>query len=78
MNLLNAFWTVHADGRVSELVTASTPGHTVDTSEIQNGTLCLEVNNTNYSEGNSYDCTAVNSNRATEESEVFPVPKVES
>ena len=75
---LTASFTVLVNGRDPELVTTSTPGHTVDASEIQSGALYLEVNSAKqYSEGNSYSCAAVYPNGETEESDVFPIPLLE-
>ena len=74
---LIASWAV-VNGKDNELVTPSTPGHTVDTSEIQSGTLYLEVNSTVYSEGNSYSCTAVYPDGETEVADSFLIPMVES
>ena len=42
-NPLTAFWTLFAGGRVPMQVTVSTPGHTVDPSEIQNGPFFLKL-----------------------------------
>ena len=76
---LTALWSVLKNGRDPEQVTPSTPGHTVDTSEIQNGpgSLYLEVNSTVYSEDNSYSCTAVYADGDTEVSELFRIPMAE-
>ena len=79
VNPFTATWSVLVNGRDPELVTPSTPGHTVDASAMQSGTIYLEIHSTVYSEGNSYSCTAVYLDRDqdTEVSDVFPIPIVE-
>ena len=76
-NPVTAFWSALINGRDPELVTPSTPGHTVNTSEIQNGTLYLMVNSSVYSEGNQYSCTAVFPGDKTEVAGSFPIPMAE-
>ena len=75
---VTAFWSVLRNDTDTVVVISSTPGHTVDKSEIQNGTLYLMVNNTVYSEGNLYSCTAVFPNGETENARSFPIPMAES
>ena len=76
-NFFTVSWSVLINGRDPELVSEFTPGHTVDTSEIQNGTLYLMVNNTVYSEGNSYSCIVVFPDSETEAADSFPIPMAE-
>ena len=59
-------------------VTVSTPGHTVDPSEVQNGTIILKIEDTMYSENDSYSCTAVYPDGNTESSDIFLIPMAES
>ena len=77
-NPTKAFWTVLINGTDTQVVTTSTPGHTVDMSKVQDGILYLEVNNTKYSEGNHYSCTAEYPDNEPELSGLFPIPVVES
>ena len=75
---LSTSWNVDNSAlNAPEQVTAFTPGHIVDKSKLQNGTLYLEVNNTVYSKGNSYICTAVYSSGETEVSAHYLIPVVE-
>ena len=77
-NPLTAFWTLFAGGRVPMQVTVSTPGHTVDPSEIQNGAIFLKIEDTMYSENNSYSCVAVYADGNTETSDIYLIPLAES
>ena len=76
-NPFAASWTVLVDGIFPQQLTLSTPGHKVDASEVQSGSLFLHINDTMYSANNSYSCTAVYTNGAEEFSNVFSMPMVE-
>lgn len=79
-NARSAEWVVCNDRlKVSEQVTASTPGHIVDVSEfeVKNGTIFLQVNNTMYSKNNSYSCTVLYLDGNTSVSDFYSIPMVE-
>lgn len=76
-NPLAASWTIVFEGKVPEQITDSTPGHTVDESKKQSGSLFLLVEDTMYSANNIYICAAFYYNESIEASTPFPVPMVE-
>ena len=73
---LVASWTVLVNG-TPEQVTNNTVGHTVDISKLNNMILILHVNDTQYSRGNMYSCTAVYSASDNEVSDLFSIPEAE-